>query len=121
MSPDGAASTAVISLLALALLVCGFSALGLLVMKGFYNKLHYLAPPAVVATALVALAIVLQEGMGAVAIKAGLVLLVMVISNPILTFAAARANYLRELQAREKTERTSATLAPESPGPQEEG
>jgi monovalent cation/proton antiporter MnhG/PhaG subunit len=105
VSPDTAPSLWVMALLAAALLVCALSALGLLVMKGFYNKLHYLAPPAVLATAAVALAITAQEGTGAAAIKAGLVLLVMLISNPILTFAAARAKYLRELQLREKEDR----------------
>jgi monovalent cation/proton antiporter MnhG/PhaG subunit len=102
VSPDTPAAVAVLLLLAFALLVCTLSCLGLLVMKGFYNKLHYLAPPAVLATAALAAAILYQEGAGSCALKAGLVFLVMALSNPILTYAAARANYLRETHIQHK-------------------
>jgi multicomponent Na+:H+ antiporter subunit G len=99
------------------LLVCLLSCLGLVVMKGFYNKLHYLAPPAILATTAIAAAILVQEGWSSCAIKAGLVLLVMAITNPILTFAASRANYLRETQAgRERKDAPStAPTAPSAP------
>ena len=51
-----------------------------------------------------ALAVLAQEGFGANALKAFLVLLVMIVTNPILTFAAARTKHLRdtELGAEEK-------------------
>jgi monovalent cation/proton antiporter MnhG/PhaG subunit len=88
----------VVVLLCFALLVCALSALGLLVMKGFYNKLHYLAPPAILGTSAVALAVLAQEGFNSSSLKAALVLLVMVVTNPIITFAAARAKHLRDTQ-----------------------
>lgn len=97
MTPDVSAGPVPLALLSLALFICAFCCLALLVMKGFYAKLHYLAPPAVMAGALVAAAIALQEGMGANAIKAGLVLLVLLIGNPVITFAAARAYHLRQI------------------------
>lgn len=91
-------------LICFALLVCVLSALGLLVMKGFYNKLHYLAPPAILGTSAVFLAVLAQEGFNSSALKAALVLLVMVVTNPILTFAAARAKRLRDTQVGEEKE-----------------
>ena len=97
MSPDLPAGIGVTLLLCFALAVCAFSCLGLMVMKGVYRKLHYLAPAAVLGCAAVAAAIAVQEGLGAPTIKAGLVLLTLVIGNPVITFAAARAHYLREV------------------------
>ena len=87
---------AVALLLGFSALVCVVSSLALLVMKGFYDKLHHLAPPAVLATTGIAAAILLEEGLNASSLKAFLVLAVMVIGNPVLTYAAARAQYLRK-------------------------
>lgn len=101
MTPDISASTVAVALLLPALFICAFCCLALAVMKGFYAKLHYLAPPAVLAGALVAAAIAFEEGMGANAIKAGLVLLVLLIGNPVITFAAARAYHLRQVSRQE--------------------
>ncbi|WP_162604876.1 cation:proton antiporter [Geomonas ferrireducens] len=96
MSPDLPAGAVVIGLLVFALLVCTFSCAGVAVMKGVYAKLHYLSPPAVLAAGAMATAITIQEGMSAPTIKAWLVFAVMVVGNPVITFAAARAHYLRE-------------------------
>jgi monovalent cation/proton antiporter MnhG/PhaG subunit len=101
VTPPAPAGPAATIFLIFALVVCALSCLGLFVMKGFYNKLHFLAPPAILGTAGIALAVLAKEGLNASAIKAGLVLLVLVISNPILTFAAARAKHVRD----EHTER----------------
>lgn len=97
MTPDVSASPAAVALLLPALFICAFCCLALAVMKGFYAKLHYLAPPAVLAGTLVVAAIAVQEGVGANAVKALLVLLVLLIGNPVVTFAAARAHHLRQV------------------------
>ncbi|GFO63773.1 monovalent cation/H(+) antiporter subunit G [Geomonas paludis] len=104
MSPDLPAGIGVTLLLCFALAVCALSCLGLLLMKGVYRKLHYLAPPAILGCAAIAAAIGIQEGFGAATIKAVLVLLVLVIGNPVITFAAARAHYLREEHAKHQKE-----------------
>lgn len=124
----GTAGPMVIVFLAAAVVVCTLSSLGLLVMKGFYNKLHYLAPPAILGSFAVAAAVLAQEGPNANAIKAALVLLVMVISNPVLTFAAARANHLRETRvakngqsAAPETKPALTTPTPSTPRPSGEG
>jgi monovalent cation/proton antiporter MnhG/PhaG subunit len=96
--PGPSAGPAAIFFLATAVVVCALSALGLLVMKGFYNKLHYLAPTAILGTFAIAAAVLAQEGPNANAIKAALVLLAMFVGNPVITFAAARAHHLRETQ-----------------------
>ena len=95
MSAASITGLAITFLLALSALVCLLSSLGLLVMKGFYDKLHYLAPPAVLATTAVSAAILLQEGFNSCSLKTALVLVVTLISNPVLTYAAARAHHLR--------------------------
>lgn len=97
MTPQLSADPVPLALLSLALFICAFCCLALVVMKGFYAKLHYLAPPAAMAGALVAAAIALEEGIGANTIKSGLVLLVLLIGNPVITFAAARAYHLRQV------------------------
>lgn len=85
----------VILALSFASLVCALSSLGLLLMRGFYDKLHYLAPPAVLGLGAVTLAIFLEEGFSSATLKAVLVFAVTLISNPVITYAAARAYYLR--------------------------
>lgn len=113
MTPAQPTGIGVAVLVALALLVCGFSCLGLLVMRGFYNKLHFLAPPAILATAALAAAVGLQEGWGSSTVKVLLVLLVMIVGNPVVTFAAARAHYLREEMRGRPGKRESDAEEPE--------
>lgn len=108
MSPDTPAGVPVTLLLAFVAVVCALSCLGLFAMRGFYDKLHYLSPPAILSTAAIAVAITVQEGVGATAAKAWLVLLVMTIGNPVITFAAARAFYLRQ-RSREAARKAGAS------------
>lgn len=115
MSPDLPAGPWTIGFLCFALVVCALSCLGVMVMKGVYNKLHYLAPPAVLGTAAIATAILLQEGVGAASVKSWLVFLVMVTGNPVITFAAARAHHLR-LDKRKERSRARVAAQPKKPG-----
>lgn len=101
MTPEISASLVAVALLLPALFICAFCCLALVAMKGFYAKLHYLSPPAVLAGTLVVAAIAVEEGMGANAVKAGLVLVVLWIGNPVITFAAARAHHLRQVSKQE--------------------
>ena len=101
MTSPGPAATII---LVLATVVCLLSSIGILVMRGVYEKLHYLAPAAILGTGGVVAAIIVEEGFGTSAIKALLVLIVMMISNPVLTHAAARANRLRERRKQSQEE-----------------
>ncbi len=85
------ATLAVESLLAIATAVMILSVGGMLIMRDFYERLHYLAPVAILAPLFIALAVLLQEGVGQAGLKAILVFLALLIVNPVLTHAVARA------------------------------
>jgi monovalent cation/proton antiporter MnhG/PhaG subunit len=85
-----------------ALLVVGvgatfLSCVGVLVMRDAYDRLHYTAPAATIAPVAIAVAVVLEERLSAAGIKAVLVALVLLITNPVLGHATARAARIREL------------------------
>ncbi len=73
-----------------------FSTIGILVMEDINDKLHYLAVPATVGIALITIAIVLQEGLSQASIKAFLCALIVLVTNPVVTHATARAARIRE-------------------------
>jgi monovalent cation/proton antiporter MnhG/PhaG subunit len=94
MSPRG--------LLVAALLVVGVgvtlaSCIGVLVMRDAYDRLHYTAPATTIAPLAIAAAIVLEERLSAAGIKALLVALALLVTNPVLTHATARAARIRQL------------------------
>jgi monovalent cation/proton antiporter MnhG/PhaG subunit len=70
---------------------------GVLVMRDAYDRLHYTAPATTIGPLAIAAAIVLQESLSAAGIKALLVALALLITNPVLTHATARAARVREL------------------------
>ena len=72
------------------------SALGILVMRDVYRKLHFVTPAALVAPALVALAVFVQEGLDENTGETLLALLFVVIAGPYLTHATIRAARIRE-------------------------
>ena len=87
---------AVLALLALGVGVTLLSCLGVLVMRDAYDRLHYTAPAGVLAPLVIAAAVVLEERLSAAGIKAVLVALVLVATNPVLGHATARAARIRE-------------------------
>jgi monovalent cation/proton antiporter MnhG/PhaG subunit len=94
MSPRG--------LLVAALLVVGVgvtlgACVGVLVMRDAYDRLHYTAPATTIAPLAIAAAIVLEERLSAAGIKALLVALALLVTNPVLTHATARAARIRQL------------------------
>ena len=72
-----------------------FSALGIVVMKDFYERLHYLAPPSTLSIFLVAAAIVIEEGASQAATKSILAAVCLALVNPVITHAMARAARIR--------------------------
>jgi monovalent cation/proton antiporter MnhG/PhaG subunit len=88
-------------LAAVALLVLGvgvtlLSCVGVLVMRNPYDRLHYTGPAAVLAPVAIAAAVVLEERLSAAGIKAVLVAIVLVTTNPVLGHATARAARIRQ-------------------------
>ena len=83
-------------LLGLAAAVVLVSSAGILVMRDAYQKLHYVAPIAVVAPVIVALAVLVQSGWTENSGETWLGLLFMVVGGPFLTHATIRAARIRE-------------------------
>jgi multisubunit Na+/H+ antiporter MnhG subunit len=83
-------------LLAVAVLVVLAASVGLLVMRGVYDKIHFLTPVALVAPFLVALAIGVQMGLRENTSDSWLALAFLVIAGPFLTHATLRAARIRE-------------------------
>ena len=87
---------AVAALLVVGVAAALLSCLGVLVMRDAYDRLHYTAPAATLAPVLLAAAVVVEEGLSAVGVKALLVALVLVATNPVLSHATARAARIRQ-------------------------
>ena len=87
---------AVLLLLALGVGVTLLSCVGVLVMRDAYDRLHYTGPAAVLAPVAIAAAVVLEERLSAAGVKAVLVALVLVGTNPVLGHATARAARIRQ-------------------------
>jgi monovalent cation/proton antiporter MnhG/PhaG subunit len=83
-------------LLGVAAVIVLASALGILVMRDVYRKLHFVTPAALVAPALVALAVFVQQGLDENTGETVLALLFVMIAGPYLTHATIRAARIRE-------------------------
>ena len=73
-----------------------FSAIGLLVMKGLNENLHYLGPLSTLSVFLIAAAIAVEEGWSVATTKAILCAVALALMNPVLTHATARAARIRQ-------------------------
>jgi multisubunit Na+/H+ antiporter MnhG subunit len=83
-------------LLAAAVLVVLASALGVLLMRDVFEKLHFVTPAALVAPLLVALAVTVQRGWSLPTTETWLALLIVAATGPVLTHATARTCRIRE-------------------------
>ena len=84
------------ALLGLAAVIVLTSSVGVLVMRGAYDKLHFVTPGALVAPVLVALAVLVRAGFSAATAETLLALLFLVIAGPFLAHATIRAARVRE-------------------------
>jgi monovalent cation/proton antiporter MnhG/PhaG subunit len=91
--------------------------LGVLVMRDAYDKLHYTAPATTVGSLAIALAVVVEESLSQAGIKALLVFGALLVANPVLTHATARAARVRQY-GRWQSDAGGAdrTPAPDPPG-----
>jgi multisubunit Na+/H+ antiporter MnhG subunit len=92
-----AGDMAVSVLLVLSLAVAVFSCVGLTFVRGYFNRLHYLAPVTTVSTTLLLAAVIVKYGWGQAAIKMFLIWGVLLLINSVLTHATARAARVRAL------------------------
>jgi len=84
------------TLLILSLAVALFSCIGLTFVRGYFNRLHYLAPVTTVSTTLLLAAVLVKYGWAQPTIKMFLVWGVLLLINSVLTHATARAARVRE-------------------------
>ncbi|HLK33538.1 MAG TPA: monovalent cation/H(+) antiporter subunit G [Terriglobales bacterium] len=92
-----AATLAVEVLVWVAVITCLVCCLGLVVMKDFFERLHYMATVSTVATVALLAAVVIEQGWGQAAIKMSLIVIVLLVMNAVLTHATARAARVRNL------------------------
>jgi monovalent cation/proton antiporter MnhG/PhaG subunit len=90
--------TIVAVLLGIGVLGFAFTAVGLLFSRDLYNQIHYLAPGSIFGSLAFAAAAVLHEGFSQSGTKAILIALILLISNPVLSHATARAGRIRRNQ-----------------------
>ena len=83
-------------LLGLAVVTVAGAALGLLLMRDAYQKLHFVTPAALVAPVLVTLAVLVRMGLTENTGETCLALLFLVIAGPYLSHATMRALRVRE-------------------------
>jgi monovalent cation/proton antiporter MnhG/PhaG subunit len=86
----------ILGLLILMAIACWIGCLGILVMHGAYDKLHYLAPAAIFGMLLLTMALFISDGFSQGTIKSLIILGIVWISNPILVQATARAVKTRQ-------------------------
>lgn len=92
-----ASEWAVAILLFSSLAVTIFSCVALAFVKGFFNRLHYLAPVTTISITLLLAAVIIKFGWGQAAIKTFLVWFVLLLINTVLSHATARAARVRDL------------------------
>jgi monovalent cation/proton antiporter MnhG/PhaG subunit len=83
-------------LLGLAVITLLISSLGVAVMGDVYQKIHFVTPAALVAPALVALAVTVQEGYSENTTETWLAVFFVAIAGPVLSHATIRAARIRE-------------------------
>jgi monovalent cation/proton antiporter MnhG/PhaG subunit len=72
------------------------SCLGVLLMRDAFDRLHYTGPAATLGTVLIVAAVVVREGVSQIGAKSILLCLVIVVTNPVLASATARAARVRQ-------------------------
>jgi len=74
-------------LLALGIAIMVFSAIGLLIVRNRYDRLHYVAPAATLGMPLIGLAVALDGGFAAATVKVVFIVVLTVLTSPIVSAA----------------------------------
>jgi multicomponent Na+:H+ antiporter subunit G len=92
-----AADIVVAVLVTLAVVITLLSVLGVWIAQDAYDSLHFTSPASVVSPVLLAIAVVIEEGISSQAgIKSIVVALILIVLNPVLAHATARAARIRK-------------------------
>jgi multicomponent Na+:H+ antiporter subunit G len=82
--------------LTLGVIVELISCIGVLAMRQFFDRLHYVGPASTLGAFLIGAALVVQNGLNQQGVKSVLVVILLVMISPVLTHATARAARIRE-------------------------
>lgn len=83
-------------LLLVGVLGCLFGSLGLLLFRNIYDQLHFLAPVSLVGGCAISAAVIVHEGLSQAGAKAIMIAVLLLVANPVLSHATARAARIRE-------------------------
>jgi multicomponent Na+:H+ antiporter subunit G len=86
----------VIVLLLAGVLVELVSCIGVLAMRTFYDRLHYVGPASTLGAMLIGSALLVQNGLKQQGVKSLMVVVLLLTISPVLTHATARAARIRE-------------------------
>ena len=84
-----------VALLGLGVVVELASVLGMLLLRDAFDRLHFTGPASTLGPLAIAAAVVVRESFSQAGIKAVLVALVLLLTNPVLSHATARAARIR--------------------------
>lgn len=108
-----AADIAVCILLVIGVLSFLLTALGLLLIKDFYEQVHFLSPGSLIGAIAIPAAVIVHEGLSQAGVKAILIAILLVWANPVLSHAMLRAGRIRRKEQWQPTEGENVPVAPE--------
>lgn len=86
----------VIVLLSAGVVVELISCVGVLVMRNFYDRLHYVGPASTLGALLIGAALVAENALKQQGVKSIIVVALLIMISPVLTHTTARAARIRE-------------------------
>lgn len=94
-------------LLAVCVLANLVTSLGILKTTNLYDQIHFLGAGSILGAVSIAIAVILHEGWNQGAVKSVLIAILVLVSNPVLSHATARAGKIRR-ENRLSTEQRSS-------------
>ena len=89
---------AVAVLLVIGVLGFAFTSIGILVCRDVFDQIHYLAPGSLIGSVAISAAVLLHGGFSQAGSKSILIAILLLVSNPVLSHATARAARIRRKQ-----------------------
>ncbi len=86
---------AVAMLLVIGVLGFAFTSAGLLAARDTFDQIHYLAPGALIGSAAICAAVILNSGFSQAGPKALMIAILLLVTNPVLSHVTARAARIR--------------------------
>jgi multicomponent Na+:H+ antiporter subunit G len=85
-------------LLLIGVLGFAFTSLGVLLARDALDQIHYLAPGSLIGSVAICAAVLLHDGFSQAGVKAIFIAIILLLTNPVLSHAIARAARIRRKQ-----------------------